>query len=93
MRSIDKLISMLMWASIAATVPVIIGVTTTGVYKTDWRYTLGLCLLWLPAALSLGQMEDAPSRQPPLFYFFAGATFAWIVGLVAYGFLLYDGIP
>jgi hypothetical protein len=93
MRPLDKLIGLIMWASIAATVPVIIGVTTSGVYQTDWRYTLGLCLLWLSPALALGQMEDVPRPQPLLFYVFAAATFTWIIGLTVYGLFFYDGIP
>ena len=93
MRMLDRLIGVCIWGSIAATVPVIVGVTTTGVYKADWRYTLGLCLLWLPATLSLGQMEDTSGRQPLLFYVFAGMALAWIAGLIGYGLFFYDGIP
>ena len=93
MRTLDKVIGALMWASIAAAVPVVVGVLTNDVYKADWRYTLALCLLWLPPVLSLGQVEDTPRRQPVLFYLFATVAFIWITGLVAYGFFFYEGIP
>ena len=93
MRPLDRLIGVFMWMSIAATFPIIICVLANDVYKVDWRYTLGLCLLWLPPALSLGQAEDAPCQQPLLFYVFAGATFIWVIGLLVYGVFFYSGIP
>lgn len=92
MRQFDKLISGLMWASIASAFLVIFGVVANDVYKSDWRYTVALCLLWLPPALSLGQVEQVPDRQSLLFYLFAALTLAWVVGLLAYGVYFYEGI-
>jgi hypothetical protein len=91
MRQFDKLISSLMWASIASAFLVILGVLAYDVYKTDWRYTVALCLLWLPPALSLGHAEQIPGRQSSLFYLFAALTLAWAVGLLAYGVYFYEG--
>lgn len=93
MRPFDKLISVLMWSSIASAFAVIFGIVARGVYKADWRYTFALCLVWLPPALSLGQVEQGTGRQTPMFYFFAAMTLAWLVGLLTYGFYFYDGIP
>ena len=92
MRPLDRLVGAGMWVCVAATVPVIVGVISTGVYRIDWRYTVGLCLFWLPPALALGQVEDTRGRQPLLFYGFASATFAWAFGLLLYGLFFYDGI-
>jgi hypothetical protein len=92
MRQFDKLISGLMWASIASAFLVIFGMVANGVYKSDWWYTVALCLLWLPPALSLGQVQQGPGRQSLLFYLFAALTLAWVVGLLAYGVYFYEGI-
>jgi len=92
MRTLDRLISVLMWATIACAFPVILGVIANDVYKSDWRYTVALCLLWLAPAFSLGQVEPGPGRQKLLFYVFAALTLVWVVGLLAYGAYFYDGI-
>ncbi len=82
MRRIDKFISFLMWVNIAAAFPV---ATNKNVYNSDWHFTLALCLLWLPPALSPAHMDETPGPQSPWFYRFTILTLLWDVGLVAYG--------
>ena len=90
MRRIDKLIGYVMWVSIAISLLVLGMVARQHLYRWDWRYTVALCLLWLPPALSLGQLDDTPGPQSPWFYRFAILTLLWGAAVGAYGFFLFD---
>ena len=59
-------------------------------YNSDWRYTLALCLAWLPQMLSLAQWDDTHEPQSLWFYGFAILTLLWGVGLIAYGLYFFD---
>jgi len=89
-RRIDKLIGYVMWVSIAISLLVLGMVARQHLYRWDWRYTVALCLLWLPPALSLGQLDDTPGPQSPWFYRFAILTLLWSAAVGAYGFFLFD---
>jgi len=89
-RRIDKLIGYVMWVSIAISLLVLGMVARQHLYRWDWRYTVALCLLWLPPALSLGQLDDTPGPQSPWFYRFAILTLLWGAAVGAYGFFLFD---
>ena len=90
MRRIDKFISYAMWVSIAISLLVIGMVAHQQIYRWDWRYTVALCSLWVPPALSLGQLDDTRDHQSPWFYRFAILTLWWSAAVAAYGFLLFD---
>ena len=90
MRRIDKLISYAMWVSIVISSLVIGIVVHERLYKWDWRYTVALCLLWVPPALCLGQLDDIPGSQSSWFYRFAILTLLWGAAVAACGFFLFD---
>ena len=90
MRRIDTFIAYVMWASIATSFLVLGIVANEHLYRWDWRYTVALCLLWLPPALSLGQLDDTPGPQSPWFYRLAILTLLWGAAVGAYGFFLFD---
>ena len=90
MRRVDRVISYVMWVSIAISLLVLGTVVHQHLYRWDWRYTVALCLLWLPPALSLGQLDDTPGPQSPWFYRFAILTLLWGAAVAAYGFFLFD---
>jgi hypothetical protein len=75
-----------MWVTIAISVLVMVVIATDRSYRSDWPYTVALCSLWVPPALSLAQLDDAPGHQPPWFYRFAILTLSWSAALGAYGF-------
>jgi len=89
-RRIDRFVSFLMWVTIAISVLVMVVIATDRSYRSDWPYTVALCSLWVPPALSLAQLDDAPGPQPPWFYRFAILTLLWSAALGAYGFFLFD---
>ena len=93
MRRIDKFISYVMWVSIAISLLVLAIVVHERLYRWDWRYTVALCLLWLPPALSLGQLDDTPGPQSPWFYRFAILTLLWGAAVGAYGLFVFDVNP
>jgi hypothetical protein len=90
MRRIDLLVSSAMWAIIAISVPIMLMLASDQPLRSTWQYTFALCLLWLPPALSLGQLEDGLHPQPPWFYCFAILALVWCVGLAAYGVFVFD---
>lgn len=91
MRRADKLICRAMWVSIATSLLVILDVAAhKNVYRSDWRYTVAVCLLWLPPALTLGQLDETPGPQSRWFYRFAILTLLWGAVVAAYGFFLLD---
>ena len=90
MRRIDRLISFVMWVTIAISVLVMAVIAHDRAYRTDWPYTITLCLLWVPPALCLGQLDDTPGPQSPWFYRFAILTLVWGTAVAAYGFFLFD---
>jgi hypothetical protein len=79
-----------MWVTIAISVLVMVVIATDRSYRSDWPYTVALCSLWVPPALSLAQLDDALGPQPPWFYRFAILTLLWSAALGAYGFFLFD---
>ena len=89
MRRSDKFIRLLMWVSLAISFLVIGGVIYERFYRSDWPYAAALCLLWLPPALSLAQLDDTPGPQSPWFYRFAILTLLWGAAVGAYGFFLF----
>jgi hypothetical protein len=89
-RRIDRFVSFLMWLTIAISVLVMAVITTDRSYRSDWPYTVALCSLWVPPALSLAQLDDTPGRQSPWFYRFAILTLLWSAAVGAYGFFLFD---
>ncbi len=89
MRSVDRTISFAMWVVIAISVVVMGVVAHEHLYRWDWRYTIALCLLWLPPVLSLAQLDDRPGPQSPWFYRFAILTLLWSTGVAAYGLFLF----
>ena len=54
---------------------------------------MALCLLWLPPALSLAQLDDTPGPQSPSFYRFAILTLLWGAAVGAYGLFVFDVNP
>ncbi len=93
MRRIDRLISFLMWGTIAISVLVMAMIATDRAYRSDWPYTVALCLLWVPPALSLAYVDDTPGPQSPWFYRFAILTLLWGAGVAAYGIFVFDPNP
>ena len=90
-RRTDKLISWALWVSIAISLVVMIGVAAhKNVYSLDLHYTVAVCLLWVPPALALGQLDETPGPQSPWFYRFAILTVLWGAAVAAYGFFLLD---
>ena len=90
MRRIDRFISFCMWVAIAISVLVILGVAARkNVYGSDWPFTLALCLLWVPPALSLA-WEDVTGPQSPWFYRFAILTLLSYAAVGVYGFFLFE---
>ena len=90
MRRIDRLISFGMWCAIAISGLVILYVAGhNSVSGASWPFTVALCLLWLPPALSLGQWDDIPDPQSPWFYRFAVLTVLWAAAVAAYGLFLF----
>ncbi len=85
MRRIDRFIGIAMWLIIAASVPVMLLVAIDPALGSPWPYTVALCLLWLPAALSLGQSDGGPGPYPRWFYRFAILALLWVGGVAAYG--------
>jgi len=90
MRRIDRFVSSIMWITIASSVWVMAMLATDRSYRSDWPFTVALCLLWVPAALAIGQLEDGLGPQSPWFYRFAILTLLWGAGIAAYGFFLFD---
>ena len=90
MRRMDRFVSFLMWVTIAISALVMVVITTDRSYRSDWPYTVALCLLWVPPALAIGQLEDGLGPQSPWFYRFAILTLLWGAGIAAYGFFLFD---
>ena len=90
MRRIDRLISFAMWGIIAMAVPVMAMLAQDRSFRSDWPYTIALCLVWVPPALGLAYADDTPGPQLPWFYRFAILTLAWAVALTAYGFFVFD---
>ncbi len=70
----DRFVSFIMWVTIAISALVMVVITTDRSYRSDWPYTVALCSLWVPPALSLAQLDDAPGPQSPWFYRFAVLT-------------------
>ena len=90
MRRIDRLISFAMWGIIAMAVPVMAMLAQDRSFRSDWPYTIALCLVWVPPALSLAYGDDTPDPQSPWFYRFAILTLLWSAAVGAYGFFLFD---
>ena len=90
MRLFDKLISFAMWVTIAISVPVMVMLAQDRAFRSDWPYTIALCLVWVPPAFSLAYADDKPGPQSPWFYRFAILTLAWSLALTAYGFFVFD---
>jgi hypothetical protein len=88
MRRIDKLIAM--WVIIAMSVPVMVMLAQDRSFRSDWPFTIALCLVWVPPALSTAYADDMPGPQSPSFYRFAVLTLVWAVALTAYGFCVFD---
>ena len=86
MRRIDRLISFVMWGIIAISVLVMAVIAHDRAYRTDWPYTIALCLLWVTPALCLGQLDDIPGPQSPWFYRFAILTLVWGTAVAAASF-------
>jgi hypothetical protein len=93
MRRIDRLISGAMWITIAMSVPVMAMLAHDRSFRSDWPYTIALCLVWVPPALSLAYGDDTPDPQSPWFYRFAILTLVWAVALAAYGIFVFDPNP
>jgi hypothetical protein len=93
MRRIDRLISGAMWLTIAMSVPVMAMLAQDRAFRSDWPYTIALCLVWVPPALSLAYVNDMPGPQSPWFYRFAILTLVWAVALAAYGIFVFDPNP
>ena len=93
MRRIDRLISFAMWAIIAMSVPVMAMLAQDPSFRSDWPYTIALCLAWVLPAAGLAYVEDMPSPQSPRFYRFAILTLVWVVALAAYGIFVFDSNP
>jgi hypothetical protein len=85
MRRIDRLISFLMWGTVAISVLVMGMLVHESSLGAPWPYTIALCLLWVPPALSLGQLDAGPGPPSPWFYRFAVLSLLWSVGIAAYG--------
>ena len=90
MRRIDRLISFAMWVVIAMSVPVMVMLAQDRSYRSDWPYTVALCLVWVPPALSLAYADDVPEPQSPWFYRYAILALAWGLALTAYGLFVFD---
>jgi hypothetical protein len=82
-----------MWVTIAISVLVMVVITTDRSYRSDWPYTVALCSLWVPPALSLAQLDDTLDRQSPWFYRFAILTLLWGAAVGAYGLFFFDVNP
>ena len=88
MRRIERIVSFVMWVSIAISVLIMAVIANDRSYRSDWPYTVALCSVWLPPALSLAQLDDTPGPQSPSFYRFAILTLLWGAAVAAYGFFL-----
>ncbi len=93
MRRIDRLISFAMWGIIAMSVAVMSMLAQDRSFRSDWPYTIALCLVWVPPAFSLAYVDDMPEPQSPWFYRFAVLTLVWALALTAYGFFVFDPNP
>ena len=93
MRRIDKLISFAMWVIIAMSVPVMGMLAQDRSFRSDWPYTIALCLVWVPPAVGLAYVDDMAGPQSPWFYRSAILTLVWAVALVAYGIFVFDPNP
>jgi hypothetical protein len=89
-RRIDRLISFAMWVVIVMSVPVMAMLAQDRAYRSDWPYTVALCSVWVPPALSLAYADDVPEPQSPWFYRYAILTLAWGLALTAYGLFVFD---
>ncbi len=89
MRRIDSFISFAMWSIIAMSVPVMLLLATDRSLRSSWQYTVALCLLWLPPALSIGQLDGGPGPYSPWFYRFAILAVLWLAGVAAYGIAVF----
>ena len=85
MRRIDGLISFFMWLTIAISGPLMLLVMWNPLLGSPWPYKVALCLLWLPPALSLAQLDGGPNPHSPWFYRFAMLALLWATGVAAYG--------
>ena len=81
MRRIDSFISFAMWTIIAISVPVMLLLAVNQTLRSPWQYTLALCLLWLPPALSLGQLDGGKGLTHPGF---TGSQFSRCCGSPAF---------
>ena len=54
MRRIDRFVSSIMWITIASSIWLMAMLATDRSYRSDWPYTVALCLLWVPPALAMG---------------------------------------
>ena len=86
MRPADRLISFGMWCAIAMSALGILYVAPHD--RASWPFTVAVCLLWLPPALSLGQWDDVAGQQSRWFYRFAVLTVLWSTAVGVYGLLL-----
>jgi hypothetical protein len=93
MRRIDGLISLVMWAIIGMSVPVMATLAHDSSYRSDWPYTVALCSVWVLPALSLAHADDTPEPQSPGFYRFAILALVWSAALAAYGIFVFDPSP
>jgi hypothetical protein len=89
MRRIDSFISFAMWSIIAMSVPVMLLLATDRSLRSPRQYTVSLCLLWLPPALSIGQLDGGPGPYSPWFYRFAILAALWLAGVGAYGITVF----
>jgi hypothetical protein len=74
-----------MWCAIAMSALGILYVAPHD--RAGWPFTVAVCFLWLPPALSLAQWDDAAGHQPPWFYRFAALTLLSSGVVAAYGFV------
>jgi hypothetical protein len=88
-RRIDRLISWAMWATIAMSVPVMAMLAQDRSFRSDWPYTIALCLVWVPPAVGLAYVDGMPGPQSPWFYRFAVLTLLWGATVGAYGYFVF----
>ena len=80
MRWMDSFISFAMWSIIAMSVPAMLLLASDRSLRSPWQYTVALCLLWLPPALS---------PYSSWFYRFAILAVLWLAGVAAYGLAVF----